>query len=163
MHVYHGSYFDFDIAKPSYTRRANLSKEGNYVLKYEGVSLHATPYKWIALSYMKNKKSKFVDKGKVKNFSVAVPVAKKDKDFHSREITIYGKKSLEYSLKKIYGQGGYLYSFDTKDFKQVKGLGENEVASFKEQKPKKKQFIKNPVEMMKKEGVRFTFEDLTKS
>ncbi len=163
MHVYHGSYLNFDIAKPSRTGRGYLNKEGEFVRTYEGISLHATPYKWIALSYMKNKKSKFVDKGKVKNFNVAVPVAKKDKDFHNKEITIYGKRSLGYSLEKIFGKGGYLYTFDAKHFKHVKGLGENEVISLKELKPLKKQFVKDIVEMMKKEGVKFTFEDLTKS
>lgn len=163
MKVYHGSYLNFDIAKPSRTGRGYLNKEGEFVRTYEGISLHSTPYKWIALSYMKNKRAKFIDKGKVKYFSAAVPVARKDKNFNNKEITIYGKKSLEYSLEKIFGKGGYLYTFDGKNFKHIKGLGENEVASYEEQKPEKKQFIKNPVEMMKKEGVRFVFEDLTKS
>ena len=163
MHVYHGSYLNFDIAKPSRTGRGYLNKEGEFVRTYEGISLHATPYKWIALSYMGNKRAKFVHKGKNIHFRSGVPVAKKDEDFHNKVIFISGKRSLEYSLEKIFGEGGYLYTFDSKYFKHVKGLGENEVMSLKELKPLKKQFVKDIVGMMKKEGVKFIFEDLTKS
>ena len=86
----------------------------------------------------------------------------KNEGFYNKEVAIYGKRSLEYSLEKIYGKGGYLYTFDAKNFKHVKGLGENEVMSLEEQEPLKKQFIKDPVKMMKKEGVNFIFVDLTK-
>ena len=163
MKVYHGSYLNFDIAKPSRTGRWDWNEKGKLVRTYEGVSLHATPYKWIAMTYMRNKRAKFIHKGKKKSFRAGVPVGKKSEDFYNKEIDIYGKRSLEYSLEKIFGDGGYLYTFDAKHFKHIKGLGENEVASFEEQKPEKKQFIKNPVEMMKKEGVKFVFKDLTKS
>ena len=162
MYVYHGSYLNFDIAKPSRTGRGYLNKKGEFVRTYEGVSLHATPYKWIALSYMANKRAKFVHKGKNIRFKSGVTVAKKEEDFYNKEITICGKRSLEYSLEKIFGDGGYLYTFDAKHFKHVKGLGENEVMSLKELKPLKKQFVKDIVSMMKKEGVKFEFEDLTK-
>ena len=162
MYVYHGSYLNFDIAKPSLTGRWDFNEKGKLVRTYKGVSLHATPYKFIAMAYMRNKRAKFIHKGKKKSFSVAVAVGKKSEDFYNKEIDIYGKRSLEYSLEKIFGEGGYLYTFDAKHFKHVKGLGENEVISLKELKPLKKQFVKDIVGMMKKEGVKFIFHDLTK-
>ena len=77
-------------------------------------------------------------------------------------IYIYGKRSLEYSLNKLYGNGGYLYLFDKKYFKRVKGIGINELISYTEQIPKKKIFLKNPVKEMEKIGVKFHFIDITK-
>jgi len=47
------------------------------------------------------------------------------------KIWVYGKKNLEYTLDKLYGKGGYLYSFDAKDFETIKGLGTLEVVSLK--------------------------------
>ncbi len=162
MYVYHGSVHNFDIAKPSRTSRGHRTKSGRIVQDYEGISLHATPYKWIAMSYMAEKRAKFTLKGKKYYFRHGVPVRTKDEGFYNKHVYITGKRSLEYSLEKIYGKGGYLYTFDAKHFKHVKGLGENEVMSLEDQKPLKKQFIKDPVKMMKKEGVKFIFVDLTK-
>ena len=163
MYVYHGSVHNFDIAKPSPTTRGHRTKSGKIIRDYEGISLHATPYKWIAMSYMADKKVSFTYKGEIYGYGKGVDVRTKNQGFYNKEVAIYGKKSLEYSLEKIYGKGGYLYTFDAKHFKHVKGLGENEVMSLEEQKPLKKQFIKDPVKMMKKEGVKFIFNDLTKS
>jgi len=162
MYVYHGSVHNFDIAKPSLTFRGHLNKSGKIIQDYEGISLHATPYKWIAMSYMADKKINFTHRGKMYTFGKGVDVRAKNKDFYNKVVTIHGKRSLEYSLEKLYGKGGYLYTFDAKHFKHVKGLGENEVMSLEEQKPLKKQFIKDPVKMMEREGVKFVFNDLTK-
>jgi len=155
MYVYHGSKYNFTIARPSYTTRGTI-KNNKVSINYEGVSLHATPYKWIALSYIHNRKS-FISKGVKKKFSVGVSLFTNDK-----YITIYGKKNLEYSLQKLYGNGGYLYKFDKKNFTSVKGLGPLEVISYTKQKPLQKIFIQDPVKEMKKLGVKFTFVDITK-
>jgi hypothetical protein len=161
--VYHGSSINFDIAKPSPTGRSHFDKKKKkYIIDYEGISLHVTPYKWIALAYMNDKKQHFIHKGHKYKFSMGVSVRKKDSYFKNKRITILGKKSLEYSLKKIYGNGGYLYIFDKNNFKWVKGLGENELLSYDEQVPKKRLYIKFPIEEMKKMGVTFEFIDLTK-
>ena len=162
MYVYHGSVHKFDVAKPSFTSRSHSSKLGKIIRDYEGISLHATPYKWIAMSYMADKKVSFTYKKEIYHYGKGVDVRTKNEGFYNKEVAIYGKRSLEYSLEKIYGKGGYLYTFDAKNFKHVKGLGENEVMSLEEQEPLKKQFIKDPVKMMKKEGVNFIFVDLTK-
>ena len=163
MYVYHGSSHDFDIAKPSDTSRWDRTSSGKLVRVYKGISLHATPYKWIGLSYIADKKISFTHNRKTYRFGKGVDVKTKNEGFYNKEVEILGKKSLEYSLEKLYGEGGYLYTFDAKHFKHIKGLGENEVMSLEEQKPLKKQFIKDPVKMMKKEGVKFIFVDLTKT
>lgn len=78
-------------------------------------------------------------------------------------VGIYGKKSLKYSLSKIYDEGGYLYTFDKNKFIWKRGLGVNELISYKKQVPKKIEFIKNPVKEMKKLGVKFEFVDIAKN
>lgn len=156
MSVYHGSRLKFDIAKPSFTMRAKLIKGERHVA-YEGISLHASPHKWIALSYTDNRQW-FIKNGKKEYFRVGVSLFNNNK-----KIYITGKRNLEYSLKKIYGNGGYLYTFDAKNFKHVKGLGPLEVLSYEEQKPNRIEFIKNPVKEMKKLGVNFIFIDITKN
>ena len=93
MSVYHGSTRKFDIAKPSFTARTHM-KNGKRHINYEGISLHATPYKWIALSYTNNRQS-FIKNGKKEYFNVGVSLFNNNK-----RIFIHGKRNLEYSLKK---------------------------------------------------------------
>ena len=160
MHtVYHGSEFNFDIAKPNYNVRAHLDTNKKQIIDYKGVSLHVTPYKWIALAYTYTKRQYFIHNGKKYVFNMGVDLKKKP---NHKIIYIYGKRSLEYSLNKLYGNGGYLYLFDKKHFKRVKGIGINELISYTEQIPKKKIFLKNPVKEMEKIGVKFNFIDITK-
>lgn len=147
MVVFHGSSKRFPVAKPSKTTRRRNGK-----VNYTGVSLHATKYEWIALAYTYVKKQRFVHKGNLKTFTMGVSLFE-----NTKTVSIIGKKSLEYSLKKLYGNGGYLYSFDSKNFKHVKGLGPLEVLSFEEQVPKKIKFVKNIVQEMKAMGVKFIF------
>lgn len=154
--VYHGSKKKFKIAEPRLTRRASLI-DGKLVVVYEGVSLHVTPYKWMALAYTGNKRKVYIKNGNKRVFSAGVPIKKKDKYFKNKIIEIHGKKDLEYSLNKIYGKGGYLYTFDAKHFKRVKGLGANEKISYDPQVPKQIEYIKDPVKAMKNLGVKFRF------
>ena len=116
-YVYHGSLYKFDIAKPHSTSRGSI-KNGKQVINYEGISLHATPHKWIALSYIWSKGISYIKNGESKHFNVGVSLFNNDK-----EIDIWGIKSLEYSLEKIYGGGGYIYIFNAKYFKHIKVLG----------------------------------------
>ena len=159
MSVYHGSLHNFKVAKPFYTRRSHI-KNGKSIIDYEGISLHATPYKWMALAYTGNRLP-YTYNGIKKIFEFGVPIKQKNDDFE-RNIFIYGKKSLEYSLKKLYGNGGYLYTFNENKFEWVNGLGINEVISYDDQVPQKIKFIKDPVKEMKKLGVNFVFINETK-
>lgn len=151
--MYHGSPHKFDIAEPNKTVRFRW-KDGKQIIKYSGVSLHVTPCKWIALSYI-GTRATFIKNGKRKRFLVGVSLYNND-----HVVSIFGKKNLEYSLKKIYGKGGYLYTFDTKHFTNVPGLGPLESISLTSQKPSKREFIKNPVKKMKELGVTFEFKEL---
>ena len=155
MSVYHGSPHNFKVAKPFPASRVHI-KNGKVILDYEGISLHATPYKWIALAYTGNK-IPYTHNHIEKKFIFGVPIKEKDYDFNRQIVEIHGKQSLEYSLKKLYGNGGYLYTFNENKFKWVKGLGVNEVISYDEQVPQKIEFIKDPVKEMKKLGVNFVF------
>jgi hypothetical protein len=152
-YVYHGSPINFDIGKPSYTQRGTLDK-----INYKGVSFHATPHRYIALNYLA-KRTPFTYKGDKYHYTTGVSLFQANKF-----ISIYGYKSLEDSLNIIYGDGGYLYTFDAKDFHWVEGLGPLEVISLEPLKPIKKEFIsgKELLEEMKKEGVQFRFKDITK-
>jgi hypothetical protein len=156
MLVYHGSNYKFNIAKPSQTIRSSI-KNGKQYINYKGISLHATPYKWIALSYIFSKNIFFIHNKKKEYFSVGVSLFENNK-----EVTIYGKKSLEYSLNKIYKNGGYLYTFDANKFKYFKGLGQLEVLSYEKQIPKNIEYITNPAKIMKQLNVKFIFVDKTK-
>jgi hypothetical protein len=156
MSVYHGSDKKFKIAHPSPTKRIHM-ENGKRIVDYEGISLHSTFTKWIALAYT-GKRIKYVDKGKIQYFNFGVHLkSKNNKLFIHKNVIISGKRSLEYSLNKLYGDGGYLYTFNGNKFKWVKGLGENEVISYDAQVPTKIEYIKNPVKEMKKLGVTFMF------
>lgn len=164
MNVYHGSTVNVDVVKPSLTKRTQI-KNGKRVILYEGVSLHATKHKWIAMSYLRNKRVAFIHKGKPITFKVGVSLFNKSGKPKKRRIMIYGKRDLEYSLSKLFTDG-YLYTFSSKLFvgnETIKGLGDLEVVSYNEEIPKKKLFIPDPVKTMRNMGVEFIFIDLTKS
>lgn len=79
---------------------------------------------------------------------------------YKEEIEIYGVVSLEKSLEILFGQGGYLFTFDSKDFSYQEGLGELERISKKEVKPISIERISDPVGELKKLGITFVFKDL---
>lgn len=161
MEVYHGSYSYFKVAEPSYTKRVHY-EHGKLVTDFEGVTLHVTPDKWIALAYTANRRKTFMHKKKRCNFNFGVPVKQKDSGYHNKIITIFGKRSLQYSLNKLYGKGGYLYTFRDKDFKAEQGIGENELISYEKVTPTNIHFIKNIVKEMQNQHVNFRFIDITK-
>ena len=63
IYVYHGSHYKFDVVHPSRTRRTS-TKNGKHVINYDGISLHATPHKWIALSYTHSKGISYIKTGR---------------------------------------------------------------------------------------------------
>ena len=151
--IYRGSDKKENVVIPKPNRRRNQNKQ----IIFDAKSIHATLHKYIALAYTYTKKTNFIHKGKDMNYNVGISLYNKN-----YTVNIIGKKSLEYSLKKLYGKGGYLYTFDSKDFTTVKGLGTLEAVAFIPLKPKKIEFIKDPVHEMTKLGVKFNFIDITK-
>jgi hypothetical protein len=164
MTVYHGSMVNVDVLKPTRTKRTRFTN-GKLVIGYEGISLHATSHKWIAISYIRKKIVPFIHKGKTMYFRCGVRLFNElNKPCNPKIITISGKRNLEYSLSKIF-TNGYLYSFPSTNFEgneTIKGLGDLEVVSFNKEIPKKKIFILNPVKTLRSMGVEFKFIDLTK-
>ena len=136
--VYHGSAEKLDIIEP----RRNLRSRNGEVI-WDAVSFHATPHRWIALAYTRSKdapETTGVDLYQMK------PV-----------VEVIGSTTLEEALESLYGQGGYLYHFDAKEFTHAEGLGNLEVFSEKSVSPVRVEPINNPVAELEKEGVAFVF------
>jgi len=149
-YVYHGSHEIFDVVAPKKQVRIRDGKE-----IFNEISFHATPYKWIALAYTCIQKPISLN-GKKTNYMMGVSLYN-----HALKVDIFGIESLERSLEEMYGQGGYLYVFDKKDFYHTEGLGNLEVITKDPIKPIRVDKIDNPIEEMKKERVKFNFIDLT--
>ena len=77
-------------------------------------------------------------------------------------VVIYGFESLEKSLEKLYGYGGYLYIFDKDKFFHTKGLGSLEVITKEAIKPLSIERIDNPVKELETFGIKFKYVDLSK-
>jgi ribosomal protein S18 acetylase RimI-like enzyme len=155
-YVYHGSpiKFDSEHAIPKRNIRSRLSKDGEQEVIFDQESFHATPYKWIALAYTYSAKPQEIE-GKTAHYNVGVSLYN-----NTKEVDILGFNSLEESLKKLYGTGGYLYYFGKDKFIFKEGLGDLEVITEEKIKPISVERIDNPVEEMKKLGVAFKFVDL---
>lgn len=139
--VFHGSSFLFETARPSATQRVT---KGEVV--YEGTSLHATPYYWIALAFTARK-------GGSSNFGVSLFT-------DDKTVLVLGSESLEKSLLELYEGDRYVYEFPAEPFAWQKGLGPLEVVSFEEQKPSKVDIIRDAVAVMKDAGVKFVFSPI---
>ncbi len=154
-YVYHGSHESFDVAIPKKQRR--LSKDsvtGEWVVKFDDISFHATPYYWIALCYTCNGHV-VIHQGKEYWFTMGVDLKK-----YKEEIEIYGLESLEKSLEVLYGKGGYILKFNKEDFATQEGLGALELIVKKEVKPLSTERVDDPVAELKKLGISFVFKDL---
>lgn len=81
---------------------------------------------------------------------------------YSENLYIYGIKSLEHSLRQLYGDGGYITKFKAEDFHWKQGLGSEEVIIKKEIKAEEVEFIKDPVSFLKEAGIKFHFRDISK-
>jgi hypothetical protein len=153
--VFHGSKALFEEAKPKKNIKTRTKEGGERHVVFEGISFHATPFKWIALAYTYNRQTVEVE-GKKYIYTMGV-----DLYGESKELDIIGIGSLEESLEKLYSGGGYIYHFNHGDFVFVEGLGNREVIIDKDITPIKIERIENPIEEMKKEGITFKFVDLT--
>lgn len=151
--VYHGSpsEFDSDHAIPRHNTRTN--EEGEIIFNQE--SFHATPHKWVALAYTYKAKPIEIE-GKTAHYGMGV-----DLYDGGKEIAIWGVGSLEESLKEMYGEGGYLYHFDTDKFIYKEGLGSREVITEEPTKPISVERVEDPVSELQSLGVTFRFFDLS--
>ncbi len=154
--VYHGSKDLFDMAVPKRQVRKGYSTDGSLKTIFDEISFHATPYKWIALAYTNTCPAFEID-GKKLHYTIGVDLYN-----YTEEIEIYGLESLEKSLEKLYGQGGYLFSFRKEDFCHTEGLGNLEMITKDTLKPFSVEKIIDPVNELKKLGISFKFIDLSK-
>lgn len=156
-YVYHGSprEIEGELAIPKRNIRNRWNKETEtYDIIFDQESFHATPHKWIALAYTYKSVPYEID-GKTAHYNIGVSLYDTN-----NEVIILGFKSLEDSLEKLYGQGGYVYHFDKDKFLHKEGLGNREVIVEESIKPIEVERVDNPVEVMKKLGVIFNFVDL---
>lgn len=145
--VYHGSFAKFDVGEPKLNTRIGTKDDPNRI-KYKGYAFHVTPEKYVALSYLYDKKS-ITD-----NRSAGISLYNKN-----YQVYIRGTTNLEDTLELLYGKGGYLYHFEDNEwFVWFNGLGDLERITFDKAIPIKRDFIKDPVKAMKDEGVKFIFE-----
>lgn len=148
--VYHGSPYLLTEGKPSFHRR--VSRSG---VLFSGITFHATPIKWIAAAYTYQPKVFTLD-GRCAYYNVGINLKK-----HERVIDIYGINSLEFSLKELYGNGGYITMYDPKSFTHKHGLGALECIAYENCTPLKIEYIDNPIKLLTQEGILFRFIDLS--
>jgi hypothetical protein len=155
-YVYHGSEkeFDSDHAVPKRQVRQKINKEGKMEVIFDEESFHATPYKWIALAYTYSSVPYEIE-GKTAHYNIGVSLYD-----NNHTVTVLGFGSLEKSLKKLYGDGGYVYHFDKNKFIFKEGLGNLEVVINEPTKPVAIERVNDPVNEMKELGATFNFVDL---
>ncbi len=154
--VYHGSHKEFDSpeARPKRNVRTQPSETGEMKVVFDQESFHATPHKWIALAYTCHRAPYKID-GKIAHYGMGVDLYGND-----QTVVILGFGSLEESLQKMYGDGGYVYHFGTDKFLYKEGLGDREVIAEEVVSPVTVERVENPVEEMKNLGVSFMFVNL---
>lgn len=153
-YVYHGSREFFESVIPKRQIRSRLQKDGTQKVIFDDISFHATPYKWIALAYTYDPKIFEID-GKIAHYSMGVSLYN-----HTENLDIFGFNSLQESLQKMYGDGGYLFIFEKDKFFHTEGLGNLEVITKDNLIPYKVERIDDPVSELKKLGIKFNFIDL---
>lgn len=151
-YVHHGSKEPFETAVPK--RQVRRDKDSRVI--FDDVSFHATPYKWIALAYTYDPKPHTIG-GQTARYNMGVSLYEP-----VEEIVILGFESLEASLEKLYGDGGYLFAFEKEKFFHTKGLGNIEVITKKLLEPARVERIDDPVSELRKLGVSFRFVDAGK-
>lgn len=154
-YVFHGSHEFFARVAPKQQRRSRRDQRGEEVVIFDDLSFHATPYRWIAMAYM-NSQTPFILDGKNAHYSFGVGLYE-----YKEIIVVYGIHSLEQSLRALYGNGGYLYSFKKERFFCVQGLGNLEVITKEELTPDKVERIDDPIGELKKAGITFHFVDVS--
>ena len=154
--VFHGSAKLFEEAKPVKSLRYGVDKNGNRVIKFNEVSFHATRYKWMAISYT-NSRVFYKNNEESLTYTQGVSLYKYDES-----VGIWGFESLEDSLEKMYGNGGYVYVFSKDKFFHKDGLGDLEVMTKEELKPEAIIRVDDPIKELKKYGIEFDFIDQLK-
>ncbi len=153
-YVFHGSHELFDVVVPKRQIRKNLNKEtGEYETVFDDISFHATPYKWIAIAYICTH-NKFEREGFWYHYTKGVNL----KEYEE----VVEVDSMEESMKELYGDGGYLYTYDKNEFHHAEGLGMLELITKGSIRPIQVERIDDPVAELKKLGIEFTFTDMTK-
>jgi len=155
--VYHGSKELFETVIPKRQVRSRVDKEGNVKVIFDDISFHATPYKWIGLAYTYDPKRYEID-GKIAHYNMGVSLYE-----HTEELEIFGFESLEKSLERLYGDGGYLFMFEKEKFFHTEGLGDLEVITKDPLRPVRVDRIDDPVAELKQLGVKFKYIDLALS
>lgn len=153
-YVYHGSKELFETVVPKRQVRARTDKEGNIKVIFDDISFHATPYKWIGLAYTYDPKPYEIG-GRIAHYNIGVDLYN-----HTEELEIFGFESLEKSLQKLYGDGGYLFVFKKENFFHTEGLGNLEVITKEPLRPIRVERIDDPVAELKKLGIKFLYMDL---
>tara|TARA_B100001540_G_scaffold73351_1_gene66313 strand:+ start:832 stop:1347 length:516 start_codon:yes stop_codon:yes gene_type:complete len=156
-YVYHGSERFHDKAVPVRHRRRRRQKDGTAITIFDRDSFHATLHKWIAVAYTYTPVQYDIG-GKIAHYNMGVDLYN-----HEKKLEIHGFESLEKSLEVLYGSGGYISSFYADDFHYTQGLGDLEVITTKELTATQVEYVENPLDFLKKEGVEFEYIDLSKS
>lgn len=155
-YVYHGSHELFGTVIPKRQVRYHKDENDKDVIDFEEISFHATPYRWIALAYTYDGKPYSIA-GKIAHYNMGVSLFENEE-----KLAIFGFESLEKSLEKLYGAGGYLYIFEKEKFFYTKGLGDLEVITKDHIEPYKVERIDDPLAELKNLGITFEFRDLSK-
>ena len=143
--VFHGSATHcIETVEPRRNLRIQ-THSGKEVTVFDQHSFHATVHRWIALAYT----------------DTTTPTCAMGVDLYGdpadKVVGIYGPDSLEASLQRMYGKGGYLYSFCATHFFHTTGLGNLELITKDPIRPLSVLHIQDPVGAMKAEGVTFEF------
>jgi len=153
--VFHGSPLKcFETVEPRRNVRT-CEENGAERIIFDDISFHATCYRWIALAYTYHRVS-WEHHGAQGEYSMGISLYE-----NTHEVAIFGVRSLEESLERLYSQGGYLYVFSSARFYHAEGLGPLEVITQDHLQPERIEWIKDPVQALRDEGVTFTFIDLT--
>ncbi len=155
-YVFHGSHERFEIVEPKRNIRSRKEKDDTVNIIFDEVSFHATPYKWIALAYMYDPGA-YEFEGKLAQYNMGVDLYKNEE-----LIEVYGFDSLEETLKKMYGNGGYLFIFEKEKFFHKDGLGNLEVITKDKLEPFRIEKIDDPIGELQKLGIKFKWLDLAK-
>lgn len=158
QYVFHGSpvLLEGEAAVPKRNIRSRGEGDKEEII-FDDISFHATPYRWIALAYTYTSRQEYDLDGRKVYYNMGVSLYEYDPI-----IDVYGFESLEKSLEKLYGAGGYVYIFDKAHFFHTKGLGALEVITQMSVQPVRIEWVGDPMTELKKSGVTFRFIDLAR-
>ena len=119
QYVFHGSPVKFSVVKASETTR-----RGKHGIKYQGTSVHATPWLYAALSYLARRQPGYMS---------GVSLYE-----HDNEIMVGGPATKQDAVNALFGAGGYVYVLPRDSFAWFEGLGDLELACLHDVKPVKR-------------------------